>query len=97
MMFLCLLCAVVGLALFGLSDPNHHGRRLGSALRPDRQRRLRVAGWVAVVACLPLAIAARGAVFGPVWWLAALMLAAGVVWLGLNLLPHSRKPSQERR
>ncbi|GGI88952.1 hypothetical protein GCM10007973_26630 [Polymorphobacter multimanifer] len=87
MIWLCLLVVLAALALFGLADPVHHRRRFGAFGTPRRARWMRALGWVAVLVALPLAIAARGPVFGPVFWIGLLMLAAGAVWLALNLLP----------
>ncbi|KAB7648811.1 DUF3325 family protein [Polymorphobacter fuscus] len=86
MIMLCLLAAFAGFALLGLADPEHYRRRIGPPL-PRRILRLRIAGWAALAAALPLAIVAEGLVFGPIVWCGTLMLAAGCVWLGLNLLP----------
>lgn len=86
-----LLCALAAFLLFGLATDDHHQRRLGR--RPGRalKGRMRFAAWALVVAAFPPALLAQGGVFGPILWVGALMLAGGIVFLGLNLSPVWRR------
>lgn len=90
MTIICLLCAVVAFALFGLSTDQHHQQRLGSRLPPERKRAFRRAAWLAVAVCLVLAFAAQGAIYGAIFWLGALSFGAATVFLFLNLVPAGR-------
>lgn len=90
MTLLMLLCALTGFALFGLADDDHHKKRTGRFPSKEEKRRLRTGGWIAIGAALPVAIMARGWIFGPVWWFAAIMLGAGIVFLWLNLFVQER-------
>lgn len=90
MTLLMLLCALAGFALFGLADDDHYRKRTGRLPAGREKRRLRIGGWIAIAAALPLAIVARGWVFGPVWWVAAVMLGAGAIFLWLNLFVQGR-------
>ncbi len=87
MSFLCVLCAVLALLLFGLSMDQHHSQRLGTRLSAGRKQALRRAAWLAVGLCLVLAFAAKGAVYGAIFWLGALSFGAALVFLALNLAP----------
>lgn len=84
---LAFILATLAFALFGLSTDEHHRKRLGS--RPDAVTVLRMRGsaWAALAAAFPFAIGAQGWVFGPILWVALLMLGAGIVFLALNLIP----------
>ncbi len=89
-----LILSLLAFALFALSTDDHHRRRLGR--RPDAmlRRRLRVGAWLALAAAFPCAVASRGWVFGPVLWIAVVMLAAGVVFLAANLIPSPKEPAR---
>jgi hypothetical protein len=91
MSVLCILAAVAAFALFGLSTDAHHRRWFGTAPSASRRRTLRRGAWLAVVACCTCALAAHGAVYGPVFWIGALMVGAATIFLILNLTPQ-RKP-----
>lgn len=92
MSLLSLLCAMAAFAVLGLATDEHHLRQFGTRASPLRKRRLRVIAWVALALSFPPAIFARGWVFGPVLWSGLVMLAAGAVFLFLNLAP----PAHER-
>lgn len=94
MTLLALAIAMLAMALFGLSTPDHHARRIGGHLLPIQRQRYRLAAWSAVVAAAVPAITQRGWIFGPLLWAGSMMLGAGVVFLALNLLPSS--PRQRR-
>ncbi len=93
MTLLCLACGMLAFALFGLSTDPHHQQRLGARLSPPRKRMLRRAAWLAVAACLALAFAAKGPIYGAVFWLGALSFGAAATFLALNLVP-GMKPRQ---
>jgi hypothetical protein len=82
-----LLLACLAFALFGLATPEHHRKRLGKPLHPARAVRARAVAWLAPAAAFPIAIVAQGWVYGPILWVALLMLGAGLVFLALNFLP----------
>ena len=87
MTVLAFLLATLAFALFGLSTDEHHRKRLGS--RPEAVTVLRMRGgaWAAMAAAFPPSVIAQGWVFGPILWVALLMLGAGLVFLVLNLVP----------
>ncbi|MDP1028153.1 DUF3325 domain-containing protein [Sphingomonas sp. KR1UV-12] len=87
MTLLALLLAVAALALLALATDEHHRHRFGHRPAPRTVRRLRGIAWVLLAASFPAAIAARGWVFGPVVWTGLVMLAAGLVFLALHLIP----------
>ncbi|SFP60864.1 DUF3325 domain-containing protein [Sphingomonas rubra] len=84
------LLAALAFLLLGLATDAHHRRRFGTLPGADRRRWLRIASWVAMVASAVPAIAAQGAVFGPVLWSGAVMAGAAIAFLALNLLPARR-------
>jgi hypothetical protein len=88
----CFLTAIAAFALFGISTEAHHQSRLGLRPAPARKRALRRGAWAAVALCAAFAFAAKGPVYGAIFWLGALSLGAAVVFLFLNLAPaRSRK------
>lgn len=87
MSLLCILAAVAAFALFGLSTDNHHNRRFARRLTMRRSRDMRRLAWLLVALCLALAFAAKGPVYGAVFWLGALSFGAAFVFLVLNLAP----------
>lgn len=91
MSLLCVLSAIGAFALFGLSTDNHHKRRFTTRLTLERSRTLKRGAWGLVALCLILAFAAKGAVYGAVFWLGALSFGAALVFLVLNLLPERAK------
>lgn len=84
---LCVLVAVAAFALFGLSTDNHHNKRFAARLTMKRSRDMRRLAWLLVAVCLALAFAAKGPVYGAVYWLGALSFGAATVFLALNLVP----------
>jgi hypothetical protein len=91
---LALLFALIGFMALALATDEHHQRRLALRPSPIFKRRLRRCGWAAILAGLPTACAAAGLVFGPILWAGVAMLAAGVTFLLLNLLPNARRPAR---
>lgn len=87
MSVLCVLVAVAAFALFGLSTDNHHKKRFTERLTMKRSRDMRRMAWLLVIACFFLAFAAKGPIYGAVFWLGALSLGAAIVFLTLNLVP----------
>jgi len=87
MTLLCLISAVIAFALFGLSTDQHHQQRLGARPGTRRKRDLKRGAWVAVAVCCLLAFAAKGAIYGAMFWLGALSFGAAAVFLYLNLAP----------
>lgn len=80
-----LILAAIGFALFA-SASVPHARRF--ALRQDKRamRRRKYAGGAALAAALVPAIQHWGWIFGPVAWSGLIMLAAGLVFIWLNLV-----------
>lgn len=87
MSLLCVLVAIAAFALFGLSTDNHHNKRFTQRLTMKRSRDMRRLAWLLVVACFVLAFAAKGPIYGAVFWLGALSFGAAMVFLVLNLVP----------
>lgn len=87
MTILSLLLALASFALLGIATDGHYQRRFGHRLPATRRQRLRMAAWLALAASTAPAIAAAGWIFGPVIWSGLVMLAAGAVFLVLNLMP----------
>ncbi|RDE05629.1 DUF3325 domain-containing protein [Sphingomonas aracearum] len=100
MIVLAFLPALLAFALLGLASHDHYLRWFGH--RPTRrtQRPLRIAASVALALSLVLAVASRGWGFGPVLWSGLVMLAAGCVFLFLNVTeahtPHGRRQRNAR-
>lgn len=84
---LAVTLTALAFALFGLATHDHHRKWLGKALDPVVALRMRAGAWAALAAAFPPAIIARGWVYGPILWVALLMLGAGLVFLALNFLP----------
>lgn len=82
---LALLLACASIAAFGLATDAHHQRVTGRRLTPPVRRSGRAAAWLMLALSAVAAIAARGWAFGLVWWCGVVMLAAGAVFLLLNL------------
>ncbi|PSJ40948.1 DUF3325 domain-containing protein [Allosphingosinicella deserti] len=91
MTILVLLLCILGFALFGLASEGHHQRWLGRFPTARRKKRMRAAGWGALVGALPLAWAVAGGIVGPILWTGATMLGAAIVFLFLNLVPGRRQ------
>ncbi|HET6396614.1 MAG TPA: DUF3325 domain-containing protein [Pseudoxanthomonas sp.] len=73
------LCALAWV-LLSLGLPTHHQSLFGRPPAPRARRGLRAAGWAVLAASFAWFVAGRGWEYGPVFWLAALMLAA-VAWV----------------
>ncbi|MCA1200196.1 DUF3325 domain-containing protein [Sphingomonas sp. R647] len=84
---LTLALSALAFALFGLSTPEHHRRRLGRAPAVATVSLMRLGAWAALALSFPPAILAQGWVFGPILWVGSVMLGAGLLFLALNLLP----------
>jgi hypothetical protein len=87
MTLVALLLALAAFALFGLSTDPHHRRWFGGRVTAIGRQLFRTGAWTALVLAFAASIGARGWVFGPVLWFAVAMLAAGAVFLALNLAP----------
>lgn len=90
MSLVTLLFAVAAFLMFGLATDEHHQRRFGKRPPAATKKRMRIAAWLLLIAAFPPALMAVGGVFGPILWTGMLMLAAGIVFLALNLAPESR-------
>lgn len=90
MIVLLLILSIAAFLLLGLSTDAHHRRRFGAGPTAGRRRALRSAGWVGLGAAFIPAILARGWVFGPILWVAAIMAGAAIAFLVLNLVPDPR-------
>ncbi len=86
MSVVAMLLALVAFGAFGLATDAHYQRLTGQRLSASTKAPIRVAAWLTLTLSAAASVAARGWVFGPVWWLGFVMLAAGVVFLGLNLV-----------
>lgn len=85
-----LILSIAAFLSLGLSTDAHHRRRCGASPSRERRRALRSAGWLGLGAAFAPAILARGWVFGPILWVAAIMAGAAIAFLALNLVPDSR-------
>lgn len=92
MSLLSILSALAAFLAFALSTDGHHRKWFGGAPKPERRRRLRVAAWLLVSLCLVLAFAAKGWVYGAIFWLGALSFGAAAVFLLLNLMAPRTAP-----
>ncbi|MFV0622468.1 DUF3325 domain-containing protein [Sphingomonas sp. ac-8] len=88
---LLLLAALLGFGalLYGL--PRHQGPLLHRTLPMATNRRLRVAGWIALAVGYGVAILAFGWGYGSVVWLGACTLAAIAVVLHLAFRSQARR------
>ena len=87
---LALVAALVAFTAFALSTDAHHRRRLGGVPTKTGRRLFRRTAWATMVVCFLLSVAARGWIFGPITWFGLIMLAAGTVFLFLNLAPGGK-------
>lgn len=90
MTVLPLILSIAAFLSLGLSTDAHHRRRFGAGPTARRRRALRSAGWLGIGAVFVPAIVARGWVFGPILWVAAIMAGAAIAFLVLNLVPDPR-------
>lgn len=95
MTWLTLILSLVGFGCFGLATDEHHQRLTGGRSSSASKTRWRAGAWATLTLALGSAVAARGWAFGPVLWFGAVMLAAGIVFLALNLwkprIDHDRR------
>lgn len=84
---LALLLALITFAAFGLSSHAHHRRWFNGRITSAGKGVLRGAAWLTLALSFVAAVAASGWIFGPILWTGVIMLAAGVVFLFLNLAP----------
>jgi hypothetical protein len=91
MSLITLILAIAAFLLFALSTNEHHQRRLGKRPSAETRRRMRIAAWALVGVAFVPALIASGGVIGPILWAGTLMLAAGLVFLTLNLSPAWRR------
>lgn len=87
MTLIALLLALAAFLLLALATDAHALTRLGSRPSPRIRRARRGSAWMLLALAFVLSIAARGWIFGPVLWIALVMLSAGAVFLTLNFLP----------
>ncbi|RZJ99083.1 MAG: DUF3325 domain-containing protein [Novosphingobium sp.] len=90
MTLLCIISAVIAFALFGLSTDTHHQQRLGARPGTLRKRAFKRGAWGAVAVCCLFAFAAKGAIYGAIFWLGALSFGAAATFLFLNLAPVAK-------
>ena len=86
MSVIAMLLALVAFGAFGLATDAHYQRLTGQRLPASSKAPTRVAASLMLTLSAAASVVARGWVFGPVWWLGFVMLAAGVVFLGMNLV-----------
>lgn len=86
-----ILLGVVALMLFALSTDAHHLRQFGQRPLPRLKRALRGGAWGVLAVAFACAVMLRGWVYGPLAWVGAVMLGAGVTFVLLNLLPPLRR------
>lgn len=91
MSIVVLILTTTAFLLLGLATDAQYRRRFGTGLSRRRRSLLRNGGWGVLVFSVAPAILARGWIFGPIFWIAAVMAGAGVAFLSLNLIV-SRSP-----
>jgi len=82
--------ALAAFVLFALATDRQHRARFGDPLPARRQIVLRGGAWACIVIDFGLAWLAWGGVFGPVGWLAMLMVGAAASFIVLNFLLPDR-------
>lgn len=85
MTWLTLILSLLGFGCFGFVTDDHHQRLTGRRPASASKTRWRAGAWVALAFAFGSAVTAHGWAFGPVLWFGAVMLAAGIVFLALNL------------
>ena len=95
MTWLTFILSLLGFGCFGFTTDDHHQRLTGRRPASVAKARWRAGAWVALAFAFGSAVGARGWAFGPVLWFGAVMLAAGVVFLALNLWPPRVRGSRE--
>lgn len=81
------LCAAISFLLLGLAAKPHHEARFGKRAG-HHKRGLRVGGWAMLAVSFPASVAARGCIFGPIFWIGLVMAGAAFAFLLLNLGPQ---------
>lgn len=84
---IALLFALASFGAFGLATDEHFQRVAGRRHSGATRIRWRAAAWLALALSAAASVVARGWEFGLVWWLGIVMLAAGAMFLFLNLRP----------
>ena len=82
---LLLLLALAGFAALALAMERHQEDVFGKALSQRITRSLRIVGWISLLLCLWLAVAAKGWSFGLVAYSGHTSGAAGIVFIALLL------------
>jgi len=83
---MAMLLALIAFGAFGLATHEHYQRLTGQRLSASSRARARMAAWLMLTLSAAASIMARGWAFGLVWWFGFIMLAAGIVFLKLNLI-----------
>jgi len=86
MSIVVLILTTTAFLLLGLATDAQYRRRFGTGLSRRRRSLLRNGGWGVLVFSVAPAILARGWIFGPIFWIAAVMAGAGVAFLSLNFI-----------
>ncbi len=95
MTWLAFALSLLAFACFGFATDDHHHRLTGRRLAPDSKTRWQAYAWFALMGAFGTAVASRGWAFGPVLWLGAVMLSAGIVFLSLNLRPQRGRGTRQ--
>lgn len=74
--------------LLGLGLPRHHQAVLGRAPGATTRRAMRTGGWLMLAAGLAWFVGWKGWAQGPIFWSAALVLAALAWVLAMTLVPR---------
>jgi hypothetical protein len=90
MVALALLLCIAAWASLSLGMPRHHQALLGAMPTPTRRRLLRGGGWLLLAAAFALCMAAYGTGQGPIFWAAAMVLAA-IAWVLLLTFASRRR------
>ncbi|WP_019516488.1 DUF3325 family protein [Sphingomonas sp. Mn802worker] len=85
MSMVAILLAVTAFGALGLSTDRHYQRVTKQRLAASSIARVRIAAWLILTLSAAASIVAHGWAFGLVWWCGFVMLAAGSVFLTLNL------------
>ncbi len=92
MSIVVLILTTTAFLLLGLATDAQYRRRFGAGLSRQRRSLLRNGGWGVLIISIAPAILARGWIFGPILWIAAVMAGAGVAFLSLNLIVSQSPP-----
>ncbi len=86
MSIVVLILTTTAFLLLGLATDAQYRRRFGTGLSRRQRSLLRNGGWGILIVSVAPAILARGWIFGPIFWIAAVMAGAGVAFLSLNFI-----------